>query len=162
MHMTYQTNKSSMLMCLKYSFILLKMNSTFNNKTVESWFIPLDVIMIMCTTLSIIFAPFVLIIIITDKRCHTVPMMLVANSYLTALILGCGMHSFCVYLHFKMIFNIFNIKIHFVFFELMLIMFLVLYSVIHFWSKLSIDVEVLFIHIIYCVNQRNFKRELFV
>jgi hypothetical protein len=56
---------------------------------VESWFIPIDIFMIVCTTWIITLAILFLFIIILDKTCHTVPMMFVANSCLSALILGC-------------------------------------------------------------------------
>jgi hypothetical protein len=45
--------------------------------------------MIVCTTLIITLAILFLFIIILDKTCHTVPMMLVANSCLSVFIVGC-------------------------------------------------------------------------
>jgi hypothetical protein len=67
------------------------MNSTlFNNNStkiiVKIWFIPLDILAIVCAILSIELATLFLFIIILDKTCHTVPMMLVANSCLAHLI----------------------------------------------------------------------------
>ncbi len=72
------------------------MNSTAT--IIESWFIPFDIFMIVCSTLVIIFAILFLFIIISDKTCHTVPMMLTANSCLTAFVLGCSMLSLCVFM----------------------------------------------------------------
>jgi hypothetical protein len=56
--------------------------------TMETWFIPLDILLIMCTTSAIGLAMIFLFAIIFDKTCHTVPMMLVANVCLTGLVLG--------------------------------------------------------------------------
>ena len=53
---------------------------------IELWFIPLSIFMIVCAILIIIFATIFLLVIIFDNTCHTVPMMLVANSYLTLAI----------------------------------------------------------------------------
>jgi hypothetical protein len=55
---------------------------------VESWFIPLDILAIICLALSIIITTIYLVIIILDKTCHTVRMMLMANVYLTGCICG--------------------------------------------------------------------------
>ena len=63
----------------------------------ESWFIPSDVFMLFCNTLSIIFAIFFLLCIIADKTCHTVPMMLVANTCLSALLVGCCLFSYSAF-----------------------------------------------------------------
>ncbi|CAF0890138.1 unnamed protein product [Adineta steineri] len=53
-------------------------NSSIIN--IESWFIPFDILNIICLIIAIILTIIFLIIIIFDKTCHTVPMMLVANS----------------------------------------------------------------------------------
>jgi len=53
---------------------------------VESWFIPLDILVIICTILVIVLAIFFLCLIILDKTCHTIPMMLITNSCLSELI----------------------------------------------------------------------------
>ncbi|CAF0936920.1 unnamed protein product [Adineta steineri] len=58
-------------------------SSTINT---ESWFIPLDIINIIFLILVIILGVLFLFIIIIDKACHTVPMMLVADSCLTELL----------------------------------------------------------------------------
>ncbi len=60
-----------------------------NNLTkinIESWFIPFDVLNVICLILVIILAVTFLFIVTIDKTCHTVPMMLVANSCLAELI----------------------------------------------------------------------------
>jgi len=62
----------------------------FNNNSItidiESWFIPIDIIKIISDIFAIILALIFLFIIIFDKTCHTVPMMLVTNSYLVQLV----------------------------------------------------------------------------
>jgi len=65
--------------------------------TIETWFIPLNILMIVCTTSSIILSALFLLIIILDKTCHTVSMMLIANSCLTSLILGSLLLSFSIF-----------------------------------------------------------------
>ncbi|CAF1026718.1 unnamed protein product [Adineta steineri] len=57
--------------------------STINT---EPWFIPLDIINIIFLILVIILGVLFLFIIIIDKTCHTVPVMLVANSCLATLL----------------------------------------------------------------------------
>jgi hypothetical protein len=59
-------------------------NATIIN--IQSWFIPLDIICVTSLILAIILAGLFLFIITIDKTCHTVPMMLVANSCLAELI----------------------------------------------------------------------------
>jgi hypothetical protein len=61
-----------------------KNNSTMIN--IEPWFIPLDIVMIVCTVAAIIPAVLGLCIIIVDRTCHTIPMMLIANSCLPELV----------------------------------------------------------------------------
>jgi hypothetical protein len=56
--------------------------------TIESWFIPFNILTIICTGLSIIIALIFIIIIIVDKTCHTISMMLIVNSCLSELIFG--------------------------------------------------------------------------
>ncbi|CAF1508330.1 unnamed protein product [Adineta steineri] len=65
------------------NFTSISNSSTIN---IESWFIPLDIINIICLTIVISLTIFFLIIIIFDKTCHTVPMMLVANSCLAVFL----------------------------------------------------------------------------
>jgi len=69
------------------------MNSTtvalVNNSTattVESWFIPLDILGITCLGLATILIIIYLFIIVVDKKCHTVRMMLVGNICLTGFV----------------------------------------------------------------------------
>jgi hypothetical protein len=60
-----------------------------NNLTainIESWFIPIDIFNVLCLILVIILAVTFLFIVAIDKTCHTVPVMLVANSCLAELI----------------------------------------------------------------------------
>ncbi|CAF0758847.1 unnamed protein product [Adineta steineri] len=61
-------------------------NSSTTN--IQSWFIPFDIINIICLILVIILAFIFLFIIIFDKTCHTVPMILIANSCLAELVLA--------------------------------------------------------------------------
>ncbi|CAF1331284.1 unnamed protein product [Adineta steineri] len=77
-----------------------------NSTTVESWFIPLDILAIICLALTIALATIALIIIIMDKTCHTVPMLLTANICLTGLLCGIdtiGMNGFTLYNDLKQI-----------------------------------------------------------
>ncbi|CAF3585180.1 unnamed protein product [Adineta steineri] len=60
-----------------------------NSTETESWFIPVDILMIICTILVIILATLFVLVIIFDKTCHTISMMLISNSCLTAIVLGC-------------------------------------------------------------------------
>ena len=53
--------------------------------------------MIICTILVTILATFALLIIILDKTCHTVPMLLIANSCLAAFVFGCSLLSMCIF-----------------------------------------------------------------
>jgi hypothetical protein len=74
--------------------------------TIESWFIPLDILAIICLALAITLAMIFLIIIILDKTCHTVPMILIANICLTGIICGIdtiGMTGFTLHNDLKQI-----------------------------------------------------------
>jgi len=64
---------------------------------IESWFIPSDILMVVCTTLVIILGILFLSIIILDKTCHTVPMMLIGNSCVTGCLFGCILLSVCIF-----------------------------------------------------------------
>ena len=64
-------------------FFPTKMNSSVT--FVESWFIPMNILMSICTIVAIVLCIFFLCIIIFDKACHTVPMMLLANTCLAML-----------------------------------------------------------------------------
>ncbi|CAF1488274.1 unnamed protein product [Adineta steineri] len=59
-------------------------NSTSINN--QSWFIPVDILLIIFLGLTIILSFVFLCIILFDKTCHTVAMMLVVNSCLAALL----------------------------------------------------------------------------
>ena len=63
----------------------------------ESWFIPLDIVMIICSILVITIAIIFLLIIILDKTCHTILMMLIGNTCLSTLISGCCLLSLCIF-----------------------------------------------------------------
>jgi hypothetical protein len=63
----------------------------------EPWFIPLDIIAMLCLTCVIILATIFLFIITLDKTNHTIPMLLTANICLTGLICGCAHFSMTVY-----------------------------------------------------------------
>jgi hypothetical protein len=65
--------------------------------TIESWFIPFDILMIVCITLTNILATLFSFIIILDKTCHTVPMMLTVNTCLGVLVFGCDMLGLCIF-----------------------------------------------------------------
>ncbi len=74
---------------------------TFENTsmmiTTELWFFPLDIIMILCTVSGVVLAAFFLMIIIFDKTCHTIPMMLVANSCLAEVVFGIDMLAMAIF-----------------------------------------------------------------
>ncbi|CAF1424752.1 unnamed protein product [Adineta steineri] len=61
-------------------------NSSTTN--IESWFIPFNILNIVRLILVIILALIFLFIIIFDKTCHTVPIILVAISCLAELVLA--------------------------------------------------------------------------
>jgi hypothetical protein len=63
-------------------------DSNLTTINIEFWFIPFDIIMVSCSILAILFVVFFLCIIILDRTCHTVPMMLVANSCSAEVIFG--------------------------------------------------------------------------
>jgi hypothetical protein len=78
----------------------IKSMLTIKNSTttfVESWFIPVDILMIICCVLTIILATLFLLIIIFDKTCRTISMISVANSCLMAFILGSVFLSFAIF-----------------------------------------------------------------
>ncbi len=85
-------------MSLSICSFLKKMNSTFytlsltfidNSSTTnfESWFIPLDILSIICTDILIGLTALFLFIIILNKTCHTISMMLIIDSCLIAFAL---------------------------------------------------------------------------
>ncbi|CAF0722299.1 unnamed protein product [Adineta steineri] len=70
-------------------------NSSTTN--IQSWFIPFDILNIVCLILVIILAFIFLFIIIFDKTCHTVPMILIANSCLAELVLAIDLFWMAVF-----------------------------------------------------------------
>lgn len=74
---------------------------TFNNIStatdIEPWFIPFDILMTISTAFSVILVVIYLFIIIFDKTCHTVPMMLVGNSCLAEILFRSDMLSMALF-----------------------------------------------------------------
>ena len=56
---------------------------------IESWFIPMDILMIITTTLGIIFGLSFLLVVITHKRCWSVPILLTCNSCVVEVLFSC-------------------------------------------------------------------------
>jgi hypothetical protein len=65
------------------SLAFLSNSSTIN---IESWYIPVDILNIICLTLIIILSLLFLLIIVIDKTCHTLSMLFVGNSCVAAVI----------------------------------------------------------------------------
>jgi hypothetical protein len=65
----------------------------FSTPNVESWFIPIDILTNICIILSLILAIIFFGIIIFDKTCRTIPMMLVGNSCLAGIVFGIAIYS---------------------------------------------------------------------
>ena len=63
----------------------------------EWWFVPLDILTTLCSIFIVLLAASFLLLIALDKASHTVSMLLVANSCLTALITGCSVLSMSVF-----------------------------------------------------------------
>ncbi|CAF1572541.1 unnamed protein product, partial [Adineta ricciae] len=63
----------------------------------EPWFIPVDIISIMGTGIAAILGLISLLIIIFDKKCHTLPMMLIANASISAIAWGFSMFSIAIF-----------------------------------------------------------------
>ncbi|CAF1165407.1 unnamed protein product [Adineta steineri] len=66
---------------------------------IPSWYILLDIISMVCVIAAFILATIFLFIIVREKTCHTVPMMLIANSCLAELIFASnltGMAAFAL------------------------------------------------------------------
>ncbi|CAF2529296.1 unnamed protein product [Rotaria sp. Silwood2] len=62
-----------------------------NNATMadfQLWFIPIDILNMICSTFSIILALIFLFVIILDKLYHKIPMLLVGNSCVAEFLLG--------------------------------------------------------------------------
>ena len=60
-----------------------------SSTTVESWFIPFDILFIANSVLIIVISLFSLTLIVLEKACRNVSTMLIAHTYVTAIILGC-------------------------------------------------------------------------
>ena len=61
---------------------------TFHNNNSSSigfeiWFIPIHIFLMICLSLAVLFSSLPLVMIIVNKKYHKVPMMLIANSFLT-------------------------------------------------------------------------------
>jgi hypothetical protein len=65
--------------------------------TIESWFISVDIILIVVAILSIVFFVCFLLVMALDKTCHSVSMMLTGNLCLTALMFACGLLSYSIF-----------------------------------------------------------------
>jgi hypothetical protein len=65
---------------------------TFMNNSItivfESWLVPIDILMIINSSLVIGFATLFLFIIVYDRTYYTIPMMLIGNSCLAELLLA--------------------------------------------------------------------------
>ncbi len=61
-------------------------NSAATN--IQPWFIPFDILLIICAVLIVLMATIFIFIIIVDKACHTVAMMLITNTCFSVLMLG--------------------------------------------------------------------------
>ncbi|CAF1431731.1 unnamed protein product [Adineta ricciae] len=60
---------------------------------IESWFLPVEILKTICTFLTIVCCTIYLCIILLDKTCHTLPMILTANTYASTLAFACSMLS---------------------------------------------------------------------
>ncbi|CAF4136700.1 unnamed protein product, partial [Adineta steineri] len=73
------------------------LNNNLTATQIEPWFIPMDILQVICTTFAVILALIFLFIIIFEKTCHTIPMLLVANSFLAEFVFGCAMLFLAVF-----------------------------------------------------------------
>ncbi|CAF1612216.1 unnamed protein product [Adineta ricciae] len=74
-------------------------NST-NNLTIiqaELWFIPFDIIMIICTSLTILLGMLFLIICITNRTCWSIQMLLTCNICVAEIFLGCALLNMALF-----------------------------------------------------------------
>ncbi|CAF1180943.1 unnamed protein product [Adineta steineri] len=53
----------------------------------QSWFIPIDILLLTCLFLAILMSLLFFFIVLTDKTCHTVPLILVAHSCFASFLL---------------------------------------------------------------------------
>lgn len=63
----------------------------------EPWFIPIDISTNICIILSLILSTIFFIIIIHDKTCRTIPMLLVGNSCLIGIVFGIVIYSMSLF-----------------------------------------------------------------
>ena len=63
----------------------------------ESWFIALDILRILSTAFAVTLAIAFVVIIILHKPSHTIPLMLIARSCLTEVMLASVMFSMAVF-----------------------------------------------------------------
>ena len=64
----------------------------------EPWFIPIDIIMLFSISIAILLGTLYLLIIIFDRTCRNVLMLLVANSCLSEIVFGCIMLSVTMFM----------------------------------------------------------------
>ncbi|CAF1086217.1 unnamed protein product [Adineta steineri] len=67
------------------------LNNNLTATQIEPWFIPMDILRLVCDGFATILALIFLFIIIFEKTCHTIPMLLVANSFLAEFLFGSDM-----------------------------------------------------------------------
>ena len=62
-----------------------------NSSTIETpfWLIPVDILMILSAIFIVVANIIFILTIIFDKTCHSIPMMLTANTCLSLLVFGC-------------------------------------------------------------------------
>ena len=65
--------------------------------TINAWFIPVDILMMGCSIYVVILAAIFSLIVIRDKNCRTVSMLLVLNSFLAEFLFGSIMFSMALF-----------------------------------------------------------------
>ncbi len=76
------------------------MNNLIDNSTmieIELWFIPIDIVMIITTTLTIVLGLIFLSIAITHRVCWSASMILIYNSCFTEVILSCVLLNMAIF-----------------------------------------------------------------
>ncbi|CAF1427118.1 unnamed protein product, partial [Adineta ricciae] len=84
------------------------MNSTFVTSTltftydalsinIQAWFIPLDILAITSMICVILLSIVYLFLLIVDKACHTVPMLLIGNTCFIAFLAACSILSMSIF-----------------------------------------------------------------
>jgi len=63
----------------------------------EFWFIPTDILMVSCSSIAVLLSLFSLFIIIVDKACHTIPMMLTTNTCVAVFIFSSDMLALAIF-----------------------------------------------------------------